>query len=194
MCPNLLGDAKLYELLLRIDRDTAAAARARGCACGGALHGASYERKPRGSTVPLPTGYDRRESFCCSEDGCRKRCTPMSVRFLGRKVYLGAVVVVMTALRHGRVAELARLTGASRETIARWRGWWAETFPATAFWRQARAQFASPVLVGELPKSLLDRFVEGAGGAGGQLAEMLDFIKPVTSQTAGKWESKTMAV
>ncbi|NLS97786.1 MAG: hypothetical protein GXX96_37065 [Planctomycetaceae bacterium] len=34
-------------------------------------------------------------------DGCRKRTTPLSVRFLGRKVYLGAVVVLVAAMRQG---------------------------------------------------------------------------------------------
>ena len=44
--------------------------------------------------------------------------TPRSVRFLGRKVYLGAVVILISAMREGptprRVHELARLFGVDR--------------------------------------------------------------------------------
>ena len=168
MCPNVLGDSRLYALLLKFDEDLAAHARASGCACGGVLHSACYGRKPRGWVVAQPEGYDRRRSFCCADDGCRKRTTPPSVRFLGPKVYLGAVVTLVTALRHGanarRAAELRRAIGASRRTLARWRTWWREIFTATSFWLVARALWLPAVPTAELPASLLDRFVEARGG------------------------------
>ena len=34
-------------------------------------------------------------------DGCRRRSTPPSVRFLGRRVYLGVMVILFTALQNG---------------------------------------------------------------------------------------------
>ena len=81
------------------------------------------------------TQYRYRLSFCCARDGCRKRVTPPSVRFLGRKVYLGAVVILVSAMRQGptprRVRELTELFGASRRTIYRWRDFWNEHFPKT---------------------------------------------------------------
>jgi hypothetical protein len=40
-------------------------------------------------------------SLCCSRDGCRRRMTPPSVRFLGRRVYLGAVLVLVSAMQQG---------------------------------------------------------------------------------------------
>ena len=55
---------------------------------------------------------------------------PPSVRFLGRKVYLGAVVILISAMRQGptphRVHELARLFGVDRATVARWQAFWLE--------------------------------------------------------------------
>jgi hypothetical protein len=142
----------------------------------------------------LPEGYDRRHSFCCAEEGCRRRTTPPSLRFLGRKVYLGAVVTLVTAMRHGvtarRAAELRRAVGVSRETLARWRTWWTEAFVSTPFWQTARGLLSSPVSVGELPASLLERFV-GAGTVEGFL-RFLDFLKPVTTATAGGGERKSM--
>jgi|SRR3989344_9371846 len=62
--------------------------------------------------------------------------TPPSVRFLGRKVYLGAVVVLVSAMRQGltprRVRELSNLFGADRRTIARWQVFWREQIPRSA--------------------------------------------------------------
>lgn len=188
MCLNVLGDSRLYLLLLKCDEDLAAIARTSGCSCGGVLHSASYGRKPRGWVVAQPEGYDRRHSFCCAEDGCRKRTTPASVRFLGRKVYVGAVVVLLTALRHGtnarRAAELRRLVGVSRRTLARWRTWWREVFTATPFWRVARALWVPAVSTAELPASLLERFQEGDEWQ--RVFRLLDFIKPVTTHSGAR--------
>jgi hypothetical protein len=59
MYRKLLEDSRLYELLLKCDEDLAAEARARGCGCGGALHRASYGRKPRGFIAGQPAGLRR---------------------------------------------------------------------------------------------------------------------------------------
>ena len=52
----------------------------------------------------------KRFSFCCDQEGCRRRHTPPSVRFLGRRVYGGLVAVLIPALAHGlkpeRVAQI----------------------------------------------------------------------------------------
>ena len=188
MCLKILEDSRFYALLLRFDADLAAIARDSGCSCGGTLHSASYGRKPRGWVVAQPDGYDRRHSFCCAEEGCRKRTTPASVRFLGPKVYLGGVVALVTALRHGanarRASELRRAIGASRRTLARWRTWWREAFTATPFWRAARAQWVPAVSEPALPASLLERFVEGEALM--RLVRLLEFINPVTTSSGGR--------
>ena len=185
MCHKLLGDARLWGLLLRIDGDLAAAARAGGCRiCGGALHRSCYPRKPRGGPADL-AGYDRRDSFCCAQEGCRKRLTPPSLRFLGRKVYLGAVVVLLSALRHGatpaRVARLGELTGASRRTLDRWREWWREVFAASPFWKAAAGHFERPVERELLLLSLLARF---GGDELERLVALLRFLAPLSTVSA----------
>jgi hypothetical protein len=185
LCHRLLGDARLWELLARIDGDLAAAARAGGCPiCGGALHLSRYPRKPRGGPEDL-AGYERRESFCCAEEGCRKRLTPPSLRFLGRKVYLGAVVVLLSALRHGatgaRLARLGELTGASRRTLDRRREWWREAFAASPFWKAAAGHFDRPVERELLPLSLLARF---AGDELERLVAALRFLSPLSTASS----------
>jgi hypothetical protein len=177
-------DARFYLTLEKIDADLAATARAGGCSeCGGVLHSARYRRKPRGGPLELGAGYEQRHSFCCSVDGCRKRLTPCSVRFLGRKVYLGAVVVVATVLRHGvtpeRMHKLSALFGVSRRTVQRWRMFWQETFPKLEFWRQARGDLVPPVDEHALPASLLERFLGDSA-----LLDMLRFIAPITTGSA----------
>ena len=88
MLHRYLGDAKFWRFLQRIDEDTAAAAQSQGCVhCGGVLHRADYPRKPRGvARVLLGEGYERRLSYCCAREACRRRTTPESVRFLARRV------------------------------------------------------------------------------------------------------------
>ena len=124
MYQAVLTDAKFHEQLLVFDRDLAASARAARCwLCGGALHSASYDRKPRGCPGGLGQGYAERFSFCCGVDGCRKRTTPPSLRFLGRHVYLATVVTLLSALMLGttpsRLARLSVVPGLDRRTLAR---------------------------------------------------------------------------
>ena len=101
-----LDSAALFFVLARIDWSLAAEVRAGGCPhCGGPLHAAHYLRKPRGGP-PLPDSLSTRRSLCCGH--CRRRSTPPSGLFLGRKVYWGAVVVVVAALRQRRTGSATR--------------------------------------------------------------------------------------
>jgi transposase-like protein len=178
---TLLTDATLYEALIAIDQDLAVTAQAGGCRqCPGRLHHGDYPRKPRGGPSTLPAAYDRRTSYCCAR--CRKRLTPPSVRFLGRRVYLAVVVVLACVLRQGptptRVRRLREVLGVSAETLTRWHRWWREAFVRTPFWRAARARLAAPVDEADLPQALLARF---PGEASASLVAMLRFLSPLTT-------------
>jgi hypothetical protein len=179
---DLLVDTTFHELLLVYDHDLADTARFEGCAqCGGVVHSAPYWRKPRGRLCRLGREHDRRLSFCCAADGCRSRATPPSLRFLGRRVYLAAVVVLIAIMRHGasdrRVRELTARIGVSRSTVERWRKWWHERFIVTPFWRKDRAAFMPPVDANHLPAALLERF---CGDDTDRLVALLRFIGPIT--------------
>jgi hypothetical protein len=174
-------DARFYAFQLKVDRERAAAVREKGCElCGSPLHAAPFPRKPRGGPPDLTEEHDVRLSLCCANRECRKRHTPPSMRFLGRKVYL-APVVVISAMRHGataaRVRKLRDLFGVSRRTIERWRAWWRETFAESPFWRIASAAFMPPVEVRRLPASLLERF---SGDDEARLVGLLRFLGPIT--------------
>lgn len=182
MISKLLVDARFYHVLANIDLDLAETARSQGCACSGVLHSARYPRKPRG----LPNthqGDDRRASFCCAT--CRRRTTPASARFFGRRIYFGAMVVLATALQQGpspwRVKWLRELLGVSVQTLARWRTWWGEAFAETTFWKAARAAFSPLVAEAAAPSSLLERFT---GGPHEQLVALLRFLSPLSTTAA----------
>ena len=182
MYRELLADATFHNLLLACDRDLADTARAGRCSlCGGVLHSATYPRKPRGRPVKLGPEHDRRFSFCCAVDGCRSRATPPSLRFLGPKVYLATIVVLVSIVRHGaspkRVQRMNEAVGVDRRTVERWRRWWRDKFTATPFWQIARAAFMPPVEHDRLPASLLDRFGDDSAEA---IAALLRFPAPIT--------------
>ena len=186
MYAALLADGRFYDLLQQFDHDLAAEQRAGGCPhCGDVLHSARYLRKPRGFIGHLDPDYSLRPSFCCAREGCRKRATPPSLRFLGRKVYLGAVVVLISALRYGvspaRMRYLEKRIRVNRRTVMRWRKWWGEQFIATPFWRAASSRLMPPVEATQLPASLLARF---AGAIQDRLIAVVRFIAPLTTQSA----------
>src|SRR5690606_28316267 len=140
MCHAFIGAASFWLLLFQIDEDLAAQVRAEGCrSCGGPLHSAHFRRKPRGvARRLLDDSIGTRLSFCCARDGCRRRHTPASVRFLDRRVFLGAVVVLVTALSSGlsgkRVAVLCEQFDVSVRTLRRWQGVWRGRGVTTAMW------------------------------------------------------------
>ena len=191
MWHELLGDARLYQLLLRMDVDLAREAQGQRCVfCGGPLHVSNYPRKPRGEELlrALSDAYALRLSFSCGEEGCRRRTTPPSVRFLGRRVYLAAIVVLVTGLRHGATGSRAAALGAhissriSRQTLSRWVDRWRATFPATRCWGALRG-FFSPSS-SSLPMSLLARVGPGLAMMD-RLGLMLWHLGLVTTVTSG---------
>ena len=183
MYHELLSDTSFWAFLFKIDRKLADESREKGCSCGGRLHAAHYLRKPRGPRA-LPKEHRYRLSFCCDRDGCRKRVTPPSARFLGRKVYLGAVVVLVAAMRQGptprRVDELTKLFKVDRKTIYRWREFWNEHFPRTTFWKVARARLVPVFQVVDFPRSLLKAFVRAPDDRDGW-GNLLEFLSPIST-------------
>lgn len=182
MCQKLLWDARFLAFELAADRVTAGEVRERGCVeCAGVLHSANFTRKPRGGPAGLAPEADVRFSLCCAEDGCRTRHTPSSLRFLGRKVYLGAVVVIVSAMRHGatptRIRKLRDLLGVSRRTVERWRAWWRITFAESRCWREVAGRFMPALATDRLPASLLERF---QGEDEVRVTSLLRLLAPIT--------------
>jgi len=181
-----LAKWSVYELLEKCDAELAEKCRLDGCqkcpANEGRLHRSDYRRKPRGGPEAAKKVETWRDSFCCDREGCRKRHTPPSVRFLGPKVYWGVVVVLMGAMQDGvkaaRVEVLRARLGIDGRTLERWRTWWLATFVESRFWKEARAQFMPVPCQKTLPWSLCEAF--GIDRLD-RLLKLLRFFRPLTT-------------
>lgn len=184
MYQKLVADASLPTALRRVDRLFAEERAKAGCGwCGGPLHRAEYPRKPKG---PWAFGREHasRESYCCAE--CRRRTTPPSVLFFGRRWYVSPVVVLVAALVHGptppRLSIIREAWAVSAETVRAWRRWWRVAFAESDFWKGARGYLARPVSAAALPFSLTVVF-EGSGEMSLQdLQRLLSWLRPVTTR------------
>lgn len=155
---------EFFARLEKVDEAIAAAVAAGRCRyCDGPLHRGDYRRKPRGALVAAAgEAFTIRHSLCCGRRGCRKRALPPSLRFLGRRVYLEAVVLV-ASMAAQVVAMTTRTaisaTGVPLRTLRRWGMWWRDIFPRLPVWQELRARFVPPPPnEAELPGSLVARF------------------------------------
>lgn len=180
VCHALLQTPQFFLLLTRIDAELATQMHAGGCPCGGVLHRANYPRKPRACPEEILGDFESRFSFCCNL--CRKRSTPESVRFLGRRVYVALAVVVLPQRRTTLSADAVQLfesLNVPPRTIARWRQWWSQLFPTTPLWAATCARFMPPVDTSQLPTSLIERFT---GALTGRALHLLAFLRPLSVQ------------
>ncbi len=190
MCHAFYRRTSFYQQLFELDQQLAVQVQQSGCSCGGTLHSARYPRKPRG--VPrdvLGEAYEYRFSFCCSVDGCRRRCTPPSVRFLGRKVYLGSIIVLLCALEHGlsaaRRQRLIESLDLWPQTLHRLRRWWQSRFAQTPCWQSLRSQFLPPISADHLPGALLGRL--NGTYLPHRLIHLLALLQPITSVSCSRY-------
>jgi hypothetical protein len=126
--------------------------------------------------------YRERLSFCC--DTCRKRTTPASVRFFGRRWYPAPVFMLICLLSLGinerRLAQMKRHydVTVSESTWKRWRRWWREAFVMTDFWREEKGLAVSKLdETISFPRALLKLF---SGTFDERLGLLLRFLSPLT--------------
>lgn len=164
---------EIFARLEKVDEAIAAAVAAGRCRhCEGPLHRGNYQRKPRGALMAVAgEAFTLRHSLCCGRRGCRRRALPPSLRFLGRRVYLEAVVLVaaMVAQAISLTARTAvAMTGVPLRTLRRWGEWWRGSFPKTRLWAELRARFIPPPPNEDgLPRSLVARLAADGGAARG---------------------------
>lgn len=186
MYANLVAVASFWSSLTDIDRQLQQQQIARGCPlCGGPLHVANHPRKPRGVPSDVGAAWSRRCNTCCGH--CRRRCMPPSVRFLGRRVYAGAIVILASMQ--------ALVCGAVNRTLQRWLFWWTEMLPALTFWTALRARLVPAVQTSRLPASLVERFESTAGAPTRDgLINTLRALSPITTTTAERTDDEGQPV
>lgn len=184
MSHKFLLKSSFHTLLNTIDHELAEHKRLQGCDfCGGVLHLAPYPRSPFGLPIQFREYYEERLSFCCSD--CRRRTTPPSVRFFGRRWFPGPLLVLISALLGGindqRLEKLKELFGVtvSESTWKRWRRWWRDVFTNTPFWTQNKGRFLfSDEALCFFPHTLLMTF---QGGLIERIRHTLIFFSPMTA-------------
>jgi hypothetical protein len=147
-----------HQLLIKIDSDFSKESMQEGCPCGGKLHQANYPRSPFGLSEKSRDYYQTRFSSCCGD--CRRRKTPKSVRFFGRRWYVAPIFILMNALKlhwsDRNCASIQRHFGIkmTKRTWRRWRRWWLECFELTDFWKQAKGLISINYCIGPFPRTL----------------------------------------
>jgi hypothetical protein len=183
MSHNFLINANFHSFLDLMEQDLANQTQQRGCPkCGRKLHQANYPRSPVGILARFRDYYKERLSFCCSK--CRKRMTPPSVKFFGRRWYAAPLFILISALACGiseyRLAQVKRHFGinVTESSWKRWRRWWRELFVATTFWQQAKGLVPSVLEINKtFPRALLTVF---QGTLAQKTCFLLKFLSPLT--------------
>lgn len=174
----LIISIELFLFLLEVDSVLAKNAQALGCPkCGSRLDVSTYGRKPRGLEGPGIDVSHRRFSYCCRKDGCRKRVTPPSVRFLGRKVYVGAVVTLAMSREW-----LGKTTlRVCRQTLKRWSGFWGAVLSyGSLFWKNVKLALPPALQPMGSPIAILEIFRERHKSAETALLKCLEFFSPLS--------------
>ena len=172
---------EFFEGLVAIDEAIVERAAAEPCRdCGGPLHRGDYPRKPRGGVMSAAESFARRFSLCCGREGCRHRATPPSVRFLGRRVYVGAVVIVASAiaLTTMAVSAVVRATGVPARTTRRWQRWWRGPFTTSTPFIELSARLVPAPERRRLPTALLERLAVDPSPA---VTKLLAWLAPITT-------------
>lgn len=185
MYKGILSDSNFYVLLFKYDEDKANELHRTRCEnCGGTLDWANYPRQPRGGPSDLEDRLKVRFSLCCRAEGCRKRIMPLSIRFLGRRIYFSAIFSLVVALSQGarpqKIAQISKAFDISRQTFLRWRGWWKEVFPGTRFWQREKSILSALEGEAEYPHTLVNLFNRFQKGEEA-LRKYLSFISPLDS-------------
>jgi hypothetical protein len=176
---------EFFEGLTAIDQAIVERAAEEPCRdCGGPLYRSDHPRKPRGGLLAMAgEAFGRRFNLCCGRDGCRHRAMPPSVRFLGRRVYLGAVVVVASAMALTAISVSAalRATGVPARTTRRWLRWWRGPFTTSRPFVELSARLVPAPDRRQLPVSLLERL---AGERSVPVAKLLAWLAPITTTSS----------
>ncbi len=182
MLLETLQKAKIFQVLYLIDEEIAERQRLEACPfCGSPLHYSNYLRKPRGGPDNLPEELLIRHSFCCAKEECRKRVLPVSCRFWNRKVYWGAVILVIMTLQQNRTegysaGKLMKLFAISRQTLKRWLDYFRQIFPSSSIWQRIKGHIGIEISPNDLPKVVVLFFIKQAESEQRGLINSLRFL------------------
>ena len=152
------------------------------------LSRSDYPRDPRGipkdASEEIINKYSCRFSFLCRK--CRRRTTPPSVRFMGRKIY-ATLGVLWVSLENERGAlpgleELRQLMGKclSDVTIERWLNWWQSKVWNSPFWKEFQGQLLGEIKQSQFISGVWDHFKRQLSDSTSICDAVLRFFSPIT--------------
>lgn len=187
MSQNFIYKSSFHELLVTIDQEFACNLLKNGCLfCGGKLHQADYPRSPMGMPLAFRDHYTQRISFCCAF--CRRRTTPPSVRFFGRRWYPAPIHIFISIMTCGinkrRIALIDKHFGITvrESTWRRWRQWFSSEFVVTTCWQTAKGRLppSDAITQGPFPRVIFNFF---KGNIEEKMLLFLRFASPLTIGT-----------
>ncbi len=184
MSQNFIHKASFHVYLMKIDQQVADIFANKCCVyCRGKLHQANYSRSPAGMPSKFRDQYSRRLSFCCAT--CRKRTTPPSVRFFGRRWYPALIYIFISIMISGiskrRIALIEKHFGivVRESTWRRWRKWWRDEFVVTKFWSYEKGKLppTNEITQGPFPRVIFNLY---NGKIEEKMLLFLHFSSPLT--------------
>lgn len=96
-------------------------------------------------------------------------------------MYLGvAVLLAGIAAQAAKTAgEVKRATGIPPRTVGRWRLWWRTRFADSRVLAAERGRFLPPLVIADLPSSLVERFAAPGQDATAAVVRTLCFLSPL---------------
>jgi len=106
---------------------------------------------------------------------------PPSCLFLGRKVYWGAIILIVTTLRQqnpkdNSINMLVRKFDVSRKTVVRWIRYFHEVFPKSQRWLRLRGLISAQISNHDFSQALVEYFLRTRASSSGGLANCLQFL------------------
>ncbi len=82
---------------------------------------------------------------------------------------------------HSAAREVKRTTGIPPRTVARWQTWWRTRFPESRLFQEQRGRFLPPLVIANLPVSLVERFDRAGRDVAEAVVRALGFVAPLTT-------------
>lgn len=181
MYTKIYLEATFWLLLSKIDEKIARFYHQIPCIyCTKKMYWGNYPRKPRGIPSIAEDFFAFRYSHCCS--GCRKRRTPPSARFLGRRVYVAIFVMMFfypdTDDDHSELLNSMSI-GMDLMTPVRWSAWWSIDIPVSCIWKKICGPLGVNTNNEFLPHFISHQFANNNINAEEALLALLKFLSPI---------------
>ena len=170
-------------LLFRIDKKIADHFHRNTTCCGKKIHRGNFPRKPRGIPEEVEELFNYRFSFNCQVRNCRIRYTPISLRFCGRKVYVGLVAILHQYPALNYFLSLLYSSMSIRPspiTIKRWAMWWEKDLPMSKIWIDLGGQVPANTTKAPIVNFLMSIFLQKFNTDAKALFKTIFFLGPIS--------------